>query len=537
MKKVTILSFVFLLGGILILTSCKKREVEHVPEKPDPRVNLTDEPIPYSNPNWMAYIDGELYLNQFTIPGTHDCAADQHTSQQGTEHGYVICQDYYISNQMELGIRWFDVRLHLDKHNGVLTTFHQDYYLHKNFNDLLTAGLDFLKANPTETIIYMIKQEHSGESDNDFAKAVYNYISQRPDFTDTFWLENSMPRLCEARGKIVIMGRYHNTDSGIPSGLYVDWDKNTKGDFVNWCGFPLWVQDHYSCATVHYTTKIDEIEEGIQLANNPIHNQRLFINFTSFEQLLDHYIITLTKEVNPPIDDYLKAHPDYHTSGVLMLNFAGGGDGSPRTASPDLVNTVIGMNDLGTGTVQIGSQTWMKKSLNVLKYNENLLPIPEVEDCNQWRSLTTGAWRQFSSDVCVDGFGGRLYNWHVIYNTLYGTVCPSGFHVPTDADWNTLVSYLGGPDVAGGKMKEPLLLHWSPPNTGATDESGFSALGRGYWGNGESIGLLNTVLFYTSNPGNDSVVFRALCDTSARIFRIADTARGSYAASIRCIKD
>jgi len=537
MKKVTILSFVFLLGGILILTSCKKREVEHVPEKPDPRVNLTDEPIPYSNPNWMAYIDGELYLNQFTIPGTHDCAADQHTSQQGTEHGYVICQDYYISNQMELGIRWFDVRLHLDKHNGVLTTFHQDYYLHKNFNDLLTAGLDFLKANPTETIIYMIKQEHSGESDNDFAKAVYNYISQRPDFTDTFWLENSMPRLCEARGKIVIMGRYHNTDSGIPSGLYVNWDKNTKGDFVNWCGFPLWVQDHYSCATVHYTTKIDEIEEGIQLANNPIHNQRLFINFTSFEQLLDHYIITLTKEVNPPIDDYLKAHPDYHTSGVLMLNFAGGGDGSPRTASPDLVNTVIGMNDLGTGTVQIGSQTWMKKSLNVLKYNENLLPIPEVEDCNQWRSLTTGAWRQFSSDVCVDGFGGRLYNWHVIYNTLYGTVCPSGFHVPTDADWNTLVSYLGGPDVAGGKMKEPLLLHWSPPNTGATDESGFSALGRGYWGNGESIGLLNTVLFYTSNPGNDSVVFRALCDTSARIFRIADTARGSYAASIRCIKD
>ncbi|MBE0648178.1 MAG: hypothetical protein IH596_10370 [Bacteroidales bacterium] len=536
MRKFAILSSVFLLGGILVLSSCKKKNVEYVPEEPDPRENLTDEPLPYTYTRWMASIDGEHYLNEFTIPGTHDCAADEHTSKQGAAAGNVICQDYYISNQMNLGVRWFDIRLHLDTHNGVLTAFHWHYYLHKNFNDLLTAALDFLQAYPSETIIFMIKQEYSSASDNEFASAVYDYISQRPDFTNTFWLENSMPRLCEARGKLVILSRYHNTNS-IPSGLYVDWDKNTKGEFVNNCGFPLWVQDHYSCATVHYTTKIEEIKEGIQLANNPIHSQRLFINFTSFEQDLDHYIITLTKEVNPPIDDYLKAHPDYQTCGVLMLNFAGGGDGSPRTAAPDLVGTVIQMNDLGTGTVQIGSQTWMKKSLNVVTYTDDFTPIPEVEDCNQWRSLTTGAWRHFSDDVCDDGFGGRLYNWHTIYPSVFGVVCPPGFHVPTDDDWNTLVAYLGGPDVAGGKMKETLYLHWSTPNTGATDESGFSALGRGYWGNGESIGFYHTVLFYTSTPGSDSVVFRALCDTSARIIRIADTARGSYAASIRCIKD
>jgi len=64
---------------------------------------------------------------------------------------------------MELGVRRFDVSLHLNKHNGGLTAFHSHYYLHKDFNDLLSAGLDFLHANPTETIIFMIKLEYSSE--------------------------------------------------------------------------------------------------------------------------------------------------------------------------------------------------------------------------------------------------------------------------------------------------------------------------------------------------------------------------------------
>ncbi|MBN3034967.1 MAG: hypothetical protein JW861_05230, partial [Bacteroidales bacterium] len=180
MKTIAAFMCFTLLGGIVLLSSCRKRDVEYVPEESDPRVNLTDEPLPYSYTRWMASIDGEHYLNEFTIPGTHDCAADEHTSKQGAAAGNVICQDYYISNQMNLGVRWFDVRLHLDTHNGVLTAYHWHYYLHKNFNDLLTAALDFLQAYPSETIIFMIKQEESKASDNEFASAVYDYISQRP---------------------------------------------------------------------------------------------------------------------------------------------------------------------------------------------------------------------------------------------------------------------------------------------------------------------------------------------------------------------
>jgi len=510
--------------------------------EPDPRVNLGDESLPYVNPMWMATLDDDLWLDQITIPGTHDAAADAHTSNQGPGPAIsVICQDYYISNQMALGVRWFDVRLHLDDKNGVLTAFHGPYYLHKNFDDLLTAGLDFLQAFPSETLVYMIKQEHSSVNDNTFAKAVYDYLQARSSDLSAFWVSSEMPMMCEARGKIVIVSQYQNTDSGIPSGIHLSWDNNTQGEYVYGGDFPLWAQDHWSLYSVHYSEKIDEIEAGMELGNSTANERLQIINFTSCEKDSKHSIWEVANNINPEIQSFLLSHTFYRHQGAVMLNFAGGADkleNGSRSNCPELVNIILNMNDLGMDEVTIGSQVWLNKSLAVVQFSGGMVePIPELEDCSQWITTNLAAWRHFSDDPCEGNFGGRLYNWPTVHPQLAESVCPPGFHVPTDSDWDNLITYLGGPEVAGGKMKEAGTDHWDSPNTGATNSSGFSALGRGYWGWGESVGLKRTVMFYTYSPGNDSVVFRALCDTSERIFRIADTARSYYAASIRCIKD
>ena len=101
-------------------------------------------------------------------------------------------------------------------------------------------------------------------------------------------------------------------------------------------------------------------------------------------------------------------------------------------------------------TVQIGTQKWMKENLDVAYYR-NGDPIPYVSDPSQWIGLTTGAWCYYNNDPANGAISGKLYNWYAV-NDSRG-LAPTGWHVPTDAEWATLSSTLGGDAVAGGKMK------------------------------------------------------------------------------------
>jgi uncharacterized protein (TIGR02145 family) len=125
-------------------------------------------------------------------------------------------------------------------------------------------------------------------------------------------------------------------------------------------------------------------------------------------------------------------------------------------------------------SVTIGTQVWMVENLKTTKYNDGTA-IPNVTDAT-WGNLQTDAYCWYNNDITNKTPYGALYNWFAAKSSK---LCPTGWHVATLEDWTTLVTYLGGIDVAGGKLKEKGTTHWESPNTGATNESGFQALRGG----------------------------------------------------------
>ena len=119
----------------------------------------------------------------------------------------------------------------------------------------------------------------------------------------------------------------------------------------------------------------------------------------------------------------------------------------------------------------------MLKNLDVSTYRNGDL-IPKVTDPTAWSALTTGAWCWYNNDSATNASTyGKLYNWYAV-NDPRG-LAPTGWHVPIDAEWTTLITCLGGDAVAGSAMKETGTTHWTSPNTGATNSSGFTGLPGG----------------------------------------------------------
>ena len=131
-------------------------------------------------------------------------------------------------------------------------------------------------------------------------------------------------------------------------------------------------------------------------------------------------------------------------------------------------------------TVYIGKQQWMAENLKTSKYNDGT-SIPYITDAGQWENNTTGAWCYYDNNAANNAKYGKLYNWYAVSKTTNGNknICPTGWHVPTDAEWTVLTDYLGGETVAGGKMKEVGTNNWDSPNTGATNISLFTGLPGG----------------------------------------------------------
>lgn len=127
-------------------------------------------------------------------------------------------------------------------------------------------------------------------------------------------------------------------------------------------------------------------------------------------------------------------------------------------------------------TVKIGDQIWMAEDLKTTHFNDGT-PITVVTDYDSWSKLSTPARTWYNNDSAARNDDAMLYNFYVVASDK---LCPKGWHVPSDVEWMALGTYLGGPQVAGGKLKEKGTAHWKSPNIEASNQSGFTALPGGF---------------------------------------------------------
>ena len=185
-------------------------------------------------------------------------------------------------------------------------------------------------------------------------------------------------------------------------------------------------------------------------------------------------------------------------------------------------------------TVTIGTQTWLKENLKTTRLNDGTPLLNEIGDA-AWEAMTTYGYCWYDNDAAVKGKTyGALYNFAVANS---GKICPSGWHVPTSAEWTVLKNYVGNDDDAGGKLKEAGTSHWNSPNTGANDDYGFTALAAGQrYEDGPYIYLGKNCNFWTTTigPGTNPYGIRLYHDGADYHMSEFHRNRG---LSIRCIKD
>jgi uncharacterized protein (TIGR02145 family) len=184
-------------------------------------------------------------------------------------------------------------------------------------------------------------------------------------------------------------------------------------------------------------------------------------------------------------------------------------------------------------TVTIGTQTWMAENLKTTKYNDGT-NIPNVTYAATWAGLTSPGYCWSENNIANKTTYGALYNWYTV-NT--GKLAPTGWHVPTHEEFTTLETYLGGDEVAGGKLKEIGFTHWNDPNTGATNETGFTALPGGFC---DANGFFGRPGYYgdwwssTESPSNSAL---SISLTYGHGYVKVYSVYRRRGHSVRCLKD
>ena len=218
-------------------------------------------------------------------------------------------------------------------------------------------------------------------------------------------------------------------------------------------------------------------------------------------------------------------------SDTVVIGFA-----SPQVICPD--SLVDNRDGQVYPVVQIGNQCWMGGNLNLgVKVNSQNLGYVHSDMAD---NMVVEKYCYNNDEASCDVYGG-LYDWNeaMEYQTTEGSrgICPAGWHIPTDGDWNVLSSFLGGDQVAGGKMKEEGTIHWNSPNEMATNSSGFTGLGAGYrYSTGVFQNLLSFGYFWTSSTDTGGLMIsRTLVNFAEMLVRNTNHATSGF--SIRCLMD
>lgn len=227
---------------------------------------------------------------------------------------------------------------------------------------------------------------------------------------------------------------------------------------------------------------------------------------------------------------------------AYAINSSGTGYGNELTfTTGDAVITNPGVGVSFNGytyqTAIIGNgQEWMTENLRSALY-ANGDSIPYITDENEWSNLTTGAQGCFLSNSYWENPYGKYYNGYAIADAR--NVCPTGWHVPSELDWDSLTNYLGGTYVAGGKMKSTDSLYWGSSATLlGNNESGLSFLPSGYRSNlGYDDGLGSYGDYWSSTEVTPTSITWLTVTSSYWSADILNNGVKKYGMSVRCVKD
>ncbi len=211
-------------------------------------------------------------------------------------------------------------------------------------------------------------------------------------------------------------------------------------------------------------------------------------------------------------------------------------------ASFPVTSTLLDIDGNTYRTVIIGTQEWMAENLRTTRYADGA-DIPRINNDSVVLE-TPAAWWWYDNDSIYEVPYRKLYNWYAVGT---GKLCPIGWHVPTDAEWTTLIGYLDPADVnanaigtqstvAGGKMKEVGTSHWRSPNTDANNESGFTGLPGGIFDPEDTFsGLGSYAYWWSSSQTGSDAWYRQLGYWYGSVVR--DHTVKTHGRSVRCIRN
>ena len=217
---------------------------------------------------------------------------------------------------------------------------------------------------------------------------------------------------------------------------------------------------------------------------------------------------------------------------VLLFSYGCKKSSNNDIISPAPGGTVTDIDGNVYPVVVIGTQTWMAANLKTTRYR-NGNPVPMVTDSVQWSALTTPGYCNYNNDASKAAAYGFYYNFFAVTDS--NNIAPLGWHVPTDADWAVLITYLG--TGGGGKLKATGTTYWLSPNSGATNSTGFNGRGggdRSYTGTFHYFGTYGC-FWCTTEVDATNAWEHILSTNSANILRMSYPK--GLGLNVRCVKD
>jgi uncharacterized protein (TIGR02145 family) len=188
-------------------------------------------------------------------------------------------------------------------------------------------------------------------------------------------------------------------------------------------------------------------------------------------------------------------------------------------------------------TVMIGKQIWMAENLKTSRYsNGDSIGTTHPDTLNYMTESTPKyQWIYAGNESNLVPYG-RLYTWYTVTDSR--KVCPTGWHVPSKEEWATLTKFLGGDSLAHGKLKETGIKHWDKPNTGATNESGFTGIpGGNHHPKGSFLYMGECGHWWSVTEQDKNFAWRLRLRNDDNIENFFGYAPKLMGWSVRCVKD